>query len=395
VLARLRHGGAGLVWLAAMSLAATAQAQNSQATGEAGGDAGTTSAGWTVSFEFLNVLTRGNDVQVGDVFTERQAVTGTAGQSRLDYGVTYDPIYTRMKASRSALVSAAWRGGPWGFGVRGSRFDTEGADEGRVASAAQTASTQSVTGVRMWDNSIVPVVNLEQASGFSPVTYEAGNELSALRVDGYVERQWIRSRDLTVSARFGVSGARIENSRTERQQQRAIDREVAGTTVTDLENDITLEGVSEADGTLIGPMLALAGESRTGRFRLDWLISHAALLGTAATSGTWTDIDDIVEVVTTPSSRVVTSTVLHGTLPIERDERVVVPVLDLHIRAGFQVAPSTTVGAGLLSSTWFGMPVAPAFSVPDDWTDVQGAGWRGQSRDITFTAVSIFATFGF
>jgi hypothetical protein len=41
------------------------------------------------------------------------------------------------------------------------------------------------------------------------------------------------------------------------------------------------------------------------------------------------------------------------------------------------------------------VPVAPAFVVPDDWTDVQGTGWRHQNRNISFTGFSIFAGVGF
>ena len=62
---------------------------------------------------------------------------------------------------------------------------------------------------------------------------------------------------------------------------------------------------------------------------------------------------------------------------------------------GVRVTSNVTVGAGVFSSTWFKMPVAPAFSIPDDWTDVQGAGWRQQTRDISFTGFTLFAAFGF
>ena len=41
------------------------------------------------------------------------------------------------------------------------------------------------------------------------------------------------------------------------------------------------------------------------------------------------------------------------------------------------------------------MPVAPAFSIPGDWTDVEGTGWRDQTRDLTFLGYSAFVSFGF
>jgi hypothetical protein len=55
------------------------------------------------------------------------------------------------------------------------------------------------------------------------------------------------------------------------------------------------------------------------------------------------------------------------------------------------VARFLNLGGGVFSSTWFDLPVAPAFSIPDDWTDVQGTAWRQQTRNLTFAGVSVFA----
>jgi len=41
------------------------------------------------------------------------------------------------------------------------------------------------------------------------------------------------------------------------------------------------------------------------------------------------------------------------------------------------------------------VPMAPAMSVPGNWTDVEGTGWRSQPRDLTFFAYSVFAAVGF
>jgi hypothetical protein len=73
----------------------------------------------------------------------------------------------------------------------------------------------------------------------------------------------------------------------------------------------------------------------------------------------------------------------------------VVPVIELQVRAGVRVARRVHVGGGLFSSTWLNLPVAPAFVVPDDWTDIQGTGWRAQTRNVSFTGFTIFAAVGF
>jgi hypothetical protein len=388
----MRQTFAGLVCFVAIGVAADARAQVSPA---AAGRGGLTAGGWNVSFEFLTISTRGNDVHVGDEFTEHQRVSGPVSNQRLDYGVDYEPIFTRMKRDQSALVSAGYRGARWGFGARGYRVATDGAAEGDVSTAPETATSDSITGVRMWDNSIVPVTDLAQPSELSPVAYTAANELEHFRIEGYVERLWIRSPELTIGTRFGIARAHIENRRTEGQTMHAFDEEITGSTIATILNDITLHGESEATANLTGPVIAIAGDSTVGRFRLEWLVSHTALLGTAETTGEWTDVDDITDIVVTPTTRTETATVLSGVLPIEREERVMVPVLDLQIRGAFQVARNVSVGLGVFSSTWFKMPVAPAFSIPDDWTSLQGAGWRQQTRDVSFTGLSLFVGFGF
>src|SRR5689334_888610 len=140
------------------------------------------SQGWDVSVDALNVLTRGNDVHVGDIFTESQTGSGTAQNGRLDYGVTYTTIVTKMSDRVSGLSAATYHSSSCGFGARGWRVKTSGAASGGARTAAPTPSTSAVTGVRMWDQSLVPVENDFEPSGVSPVTYHATNALRNTRV---------------------------------------------------------------------------------------------------------------------------------------------------------------------------------------------------------------------
>lgn len=350
--------------------------------------------GWDVSIDFLQIATRGNDVHVGDVFTERQTFTGSLDDQRLDYGVEYEPIVTSMEANRSVMVAAVFRGVRWGGGARGWRSAAEGATEGADRSPTPTASSDAVTGIRMWDNSIVPVGNILEPSGFSPVTFHAANSLTTLRIEAFAERLWIGGSDLHVGARFGVAHARVENLRSEGQTQRAYFEDVELGEVLVFENDIALDGESEASMSLTGPMLALAGDATAGRLRIDWLVGQAVLLGTAETSGEWTDVDDIRRTILANPPEV-SFELLSGLIEKEQDDRALVPVLDLQVKASVAVNRVLRLGGGVFSSTWFDLPVAPAFSVPDDWTDVQGTAWRQQTRNINFTAISVFAGLGF
>jgi hypothetical protein len=371
-----------VLWVLVMASAGSAQAQ-------------ATEGGWQVSVDFLSIVTRGNDVHVGDVYTEHQTVSGTATNARLDYGVNYEPILTEMKTDQTGMISAGYRGPSWGFGARAWRVETEAAVEGQASSQAPTATSNSITGVRLWDNSVIPVNNATHPSGLSPVTFHAENALEHLRIEAYVERVWVSGPGLNVATRFGLARAHIENTRSEGQTQRAFLQEAGPGTLSTLTNNVTLNSESEATMNLTGPMVAVAGDSTFGRVRIDWLVDQSILLGTAETSGTWTDVDDITEVIVTGSTRLETTTFLNGAVPTSNEERAAVPVLDLQIKASFLVTKNFSVGGGVFSSTLFGLPVAPAFSIPGEWTDVAGTGWRQQTRDITFGGFTLSAGFAF
>ena len=350
---------------------------------------------WTVSAEFLNVWTRGNDVHPGDVFTEHQTLSGTASASRLDYGVTFEPILTTMGDDQSAIVSAAYRGRRWQFGGRWWRAIGEGNVSGSRSTTPPTASAQFITGIRMWENSLLPVDNQQDPSGISPVTFHAENRLENTVIDGYAALPLISGSSFNLAARFGGAYARVENTRSEGNTQRAFVVQTSGANTTTLTNNITLDSESETTANLLGPTLALAGDTTVKRVKVSWLVGHSLLLGTAKTSGGWIDIDNINQVTVASGIRTETSTVLDGEIPVELDEHAVVPVVELQVRGSVRVTKLVSVGGGLFSSTWFNMPLAPGFVVPDDWTDVQGTGWRSQSRTVTFTGFSIFAELDF
>ena len=346
---------------------------------------------WTVSAEFLNVWIRGNDDHPGDVFTEHQTLSGTAAASRLDYGVTYEPILTTLDGDQSAIISVAYQGPRWQYGGRWWRAIGEGSDSGSRTTTPPTATSQFVTGIRLWENSLLPVDNQQDPSGVSPVTFHADNRLENMVLDGYAALNFVRSANLNLALRFGGAYARVENARSEGQTQLTFITQFSGGVTTTITNNIELASESESTTSLIGPTVAIAGDTTVGRVRIAWLAGHSLMLGTAETTGSWTDIDNINQVTVTSGTRTETSTVLDGEIPVELDEHAVVPVLELQVRAAVRVAKRVSVGGGLFSSTWFGLPLAPAFVVPDDWTDLQGTAWRSQSRNVSFTGFTIFA----
>jgi hypothetical protein len=351
---------------------------------------------WDISVDALNVMTRGNDVHVGDVFTESQTVSGTLLNSRLDYGVTNTPIVTNMPDRLSALVAGGYHGARWGFGGRAWRVSTNNGVSGSATSPAPTATT-AVTGIRMWDHSLIPVENDFEPSGASPVTYHASNELENLRIDAFAERRWISNGGLNVAMRFGVAYAHFENTRSEGHEESAafVDTTTTPGATIAFTNDITLQMDSTSSMDLFGPSLGIAGDATHQRLRIDWLIAPAVVFGNVKSSGSWVDTDNISQMITTGSVSVPTTDRLRGVLPLDLEERTVIPMLDLQVKASVRVAGPLRVGAGIFSSSWFKVPTASAMSVPGDWTDIEGTGWRPQPRDLTFLAYSAFIAFGF
>ena len=328
-------------------------------------------------------------------FTETQRLSTTPVRAVFDYGVTYDPIVTRMGDDRSLLVEARYRGAQWGFGARGWQVRTDGGLDGIASTRTPTSDSLSVTGIRMWDHSLVPVTNTLHPSEISPVTYHAENTLETFRVEAFGERRWLAGANLNVATRFGLAYAQVDNTRHEGSTMSAFFEETSGDSMLTFFNDITLESESESTLTLTGPMLALAGDMTFRRLHLDWVAGQSVLLGTTETSGRWTDVDDITEIEVTSGTTTVFNTLLNGSIPMSRDERTIVPVLDLQLKASVRATRAVRLGAGVFSSTWFRLPVAPAFSVPGNWTDVEGTGWHDRKRDVTFNAVSVFAAVDF
>lgn len=351
--------------------------------------------GWQVSVDFLMVATQGHDVHFGDVFTETQRLTGPVADLRFDYGVTYDPIVPKMERDQSLLVAVAYRGARWGAGARGWRVATSGDVDGRAVSPPPTSNSSTVAGLRFWDHSLIPVTDLRQSSTFSPVPYYADNSLENLRIEGYVERRWITDSTLNVGIRLGAAFASLENLRSEGQSMTTFIVETGGGLTTTTTNDITIDAESEATMNLAGPLVAVAGDSTFGRLRVEWLAGSAVLLGNAETSGTWIDIDDFAETTVGPGGSSSRFEFLRGVLPVEREMRVVVPTIDLQVKASVRLTRTFGLGAGVFSSSWFGLPAAPSFTVPGAWTDIEGTGWKDQERNVGFTAISAFASVGF
>ncbi|MEE9191657.1 MAG: hypothetical protein V3U04_03455, partial [Candidatus Aerophobetes bacterium] len=119
---------------------------------------------------------------VGDIvrYTEEYSVDED-GNITDDYGATYEPINLNLKDKSTLRGELIYRRGQWFLGLSGWTFETDASVSGRITTPemelTDTGYIYYVNSVRMWDHTIVPVVNELEASGISPVDYWAEDKL--------------------------------------------------------------------------------------------------------------------------------------------------------------------------------------------------------------------------
>lgn len=350
--------GTGLLTLLVMGHAATTHAQNI--------------AGWHASADVLWVTTHGNDDRIGDVIVSETTLGGSSNTSTL----TTSPIAPQLDRTPSFLVEAGYRGGGWGYGGRGWRVSSDG-DAGETVTTTSAPVGLRTSSVRLWNQTVAPLTNIGEPAGRSPLTYHASNELQHVRVEGYAERLWLNGPAGTVGMRFGLAYAHSEHDRHADLSNQSRTNTSPTTVV-----DETTATTAETTFDLIGPLFGITGDTPLKRLHVSWLISASALIGTADGSATF-ELTDVTR-------SLLTGTTSTGILrmPWADEARVLVPALDLQLKASYPIAARVDVGGGIFSSSLFDMPVTPAF-------DNHTGGWTRQTRDISFLAYSVFARVGF
>ena len=305
-----------------------------------------------------------------------------------------------MKSRLTLRTEIQYRKGQQGFGISGWWFKTDDSVMGRVTTPPATyvdnwpvdvSETYFVNGVRMWDNTIVPVYNELEASDYPPVDYWAGNDLSIWTIDAFYKvtlaEKKAEKRDKHLDMNLGLKLASLDNERNEGQRQRAFIYDYFGWGY-HYDNRITLESKSSVDyGLTAGPVIRLQGKARINEFKLEGLLSQSLLIGRVEQSGTWTDIDDIWRVTGPeggPFTPVEQVAYYEGRFPFSKKETEALPVTEAKLKILYNITENISLGVGGFASIWWNVPVAPEFSIPGDWTAVEGTGWRLKRSDLVF-----------
>jgi len=347
---------------------------------------------WSIQLEPMWMDVEGNDLHVGDVFKYREELDG----STLTYGITYEPIKLNMKDKITLRAEIIYRKDQWGLGVSGWWFNIDASQGGSITTPPEVITPTGYiyyeSGVRMWDNTILPVLNDLEDSGLSPVTYWAKNELGVWTVDLYGIRTLAEKKDSLINLTFGLKLGSLDSEREEGQKQRAFVYDFYGGGF-HLDNHITLESASEADYSLMaGPAIGLQGKAKYKSFGIEGLIDQSLLIGRVKQSGTWTDIEDIWVVtgpVGGPFTPVSQDAYLEGKFSFSKGETIALPVTEAKLKVLFVRERNASLGIGGFASIWWNAPVAPKWSIPGAWVWDEGTGWRLQEDTLIFYGLMV------
>lgn len=360
----------GLSVMLAFAVASIVQAQDS----------------WEIQLEYVWMDAYGYDEHVGDVVRYKEEYSeDDDGNYTLDYGATYEPINLNLKDKSTLRGELIYRRGQWFLGLSGWTFGTDDSISGRVTTPAMeltdTGYIYYVNSVRMWDHTIVPVVNELEASDISPVDYWAKDDLQVRTYDLFLGRTLAEKKDSFANFTLGAKFGSLKTRENLGQEQRAFLYDFDGYT---FDNHIRLESTAEANlHSMIGPVLGFQGEAKLGKFGIEGFINQAVLLGKAEHTGLWEDIDDILWI-DPVTHETVWHDVLTGEFSFSKDEKVALPVTELKLKITYHITDNISIGVGGFYSIWWDAPVAPKWSIPGDWIWDEGTGWRLQERTLIF-----------
>ena len=348
--------------------------------------------GWSFSFELMRVGVRGNDIHVGDVFHYTEKGETNGGADSVKYGMSYEPIVTKMESGFTPRFDITYEADKGSFAVSAWFFNTSGSAGSFVDTPRWEMNGNSyvffLNGVRMFDQSLVPTADMREPSGFSPVVYSAGNKLSNFSLDLSVARKLSDGKNLSVDGTLGLKLGCLNNTRSEGQKLEAFIFHYFGPNK-NFWNRIVLRSKSKADtGLLVGPSFGLQSTAVVGTTTITGSFNQAFLFGGADISGNWKDIDDIWLVAGSPLFGLYepAGQVLYweGNFPVNEKVRVTIPVTEFRMSVKCDLNKKIALGTGAFVSVWQNAPLAPKWSVPGNWTSIQGTSWKLQNGTLLY-----------
>jgi hypothetical protein len=351
--------------------------------------------GWSFQVAPIWMDVYGYDLHVGDIWKYKQIWTvDEMGGWHIDYSIEYEPMILAMKNKFAWQFGLNYQKNDWAIGASGLYFSTSSQTEGMVFTPPFEAIPNGyigyIYGVRMWDHTLVPVINEQEASGFSPVGYAAESKLKLF--SGEVLLKYYI--DFGVSFDFGLKFAQLFPERMERQTQHAYYTYTAPFWVI-FDNYITLQSKSKVNYQLLrGPNIGFEIEKKNHQINLKTKFSQAVLFGNVESIGKFEDTDDI-DWFDYHSGELIYHDHYYGHFTFEKVEKVLIPVTEFNLNLSVSLNKKVDLGLSFYGSAYFNTPLAPKWSVPGEWTCVNGTSWVTQRGNLFFTGSGLNITFKF
>ena len=360
-----------------------------------------TPSGWVIDVEPLYMNVKGFDQHSGDVV--QQTVTFATNPPRVTDLRTRQPITNTMNAGTRLLGGIQYRRQGWSGGANAWWFTSNDQISGRVTSpGALGPSSFAVNTVSMWNETLVPVENDLEPSGFSPVDFRSQGRLRTYALDFFAFRPLTGDAssnriDLILGTKVGY----LKTSQNQGFTERAFvfDYFQFGS---HLNNVITLGTDAEARFVGIGPLIGIQAETKWGYVTIQPAATMALLIGNARQKGLATDTDEIT-VAQSPLGPFLTcpvSLVRLGCLPVHSEiafstsPRTFVPVTELRLKLEVKLTNHIAVGGSGFTAIWSSAPIPPAYTITHADAG-PGLNWQLQHETLRFAGAGVAFTVNF
>lgn len=342
---------------------------------------------WSFSIEPMVTRVFGNDEHIGDRYQFYQTLLNNSEGRILEYGIDYRPIVLYMPHKVNVSLDLSYQKSEWRIGLRAWQFNASANKSGIVTTPAilineDGSITTFISGVGMFDNMIRPLINIEEASAKSPVSYWGNNDLNIWTSELYVDRRLASNFGFI----FGIKAVNIKNQQSIGQKQHVLAYQDFFQSLL-LENYITLSQNSKVNYLVVGPGVGFNFQTK----HIKGFIKQAILFGKAKYSGQWHDVDDIT-ITWTDTGSLYQKWYYDGKFPFKRETWESIPNTEFSIKFYDEVSVNKNIsfdfGLGIFVSTFWNAPVAPQWSIPGEWTWAEGSNWHTQTKNLTFAGLT-------
>lgn len=331
--------------------------------------------GFNFSFEPFKMTVYGAGLYVGDEYEFYDELTGVPRNQNYTYGVNYDPIVINLPSKINFAWEITYRypGASWKSGFRGWQFHSFNQDYGSVSS-----DKDFLRGVRMFGQTLIPLINDQEEKGASSVRWWGQNDLRLWKAEIFIDLQTSTISEVS----FGLEAIQIKHKQNFGQEHWAFVKEFYDRY--NFRNHVTLMENDKSSYLGFGPSIGL--KIKTKYF--EGFLKQSVFLGQNESTGLWTDVDDI-KIITRSDNSVYATAFYDGQFPFKLKEISAIPNTELGLKFIVQDNKvneniSLDFGLGFMTSIFLNVPMSPRWTVPGDWIWYEGSNWSTETKNLVF-----------